>query len=215
MGRLRKNSFFEQKVFNNKDYYIGAPTSYKAFWNQFIFKNNNPIEIEIGSGKGTFIFQKALKNPNINFVAIDKYPTILSKLINKLENTEKINNLKIIDVDAKILDNVFNENEISKIYLNFLDPWPKKHHEKFRVTNPYFLNIFLKLLSVNGTIEFKTDNIDFFNYSLKVIRELNLNLIFATKNLYNLNNIDNVQTEYEKKWIKKGCKINKLIIWKK
>ncbi|MDE5545569.1 MAG: tRNA (guanosine(46)-N7)-methyltransferase TrmB [Malacoplasma sp.] len=215
MGRLRKNYFFEQKLFNNKDYYISAPRSYKGFWNEFIFKNNNPIEIEIGSGKGIFIFQKALKNPNINFVAIDKYPTILSKLINKLNNIEKINNLKIIDIDAKNLSEIFEENEINKIYLNFLDPWPKKHHEKFRVTNSYFLSIFLKLLSPNGLIEFKTDNIDFFNYSLSSIRNQNLNLIFGTKNLYNLDNIDNVQTEYEKKWIKKGYKINKLIIVKK
>lgn len=217
MGRLRKDYQDELRLFNNKDYYVLEPHQYKGIWNQSIFKNNNPIEIEIGSGKGTFIFNKALKFPNINFIAIDKYPTILAKLLNKLEScNEKLPNIKIISIDAKNIHEIFSENEISKIYLNFVDPWPKTHHEKFRLTNSFYLNLFLYILKNDGLIEFKTDNVNFFNYSLSIVRDNFFNLTFATKNLYNSDHaFNNIQTEYEKKWSNRGYKINKLVIRKK
>lgn len=91
MGRLRKNHLFEEKVFNSKNY-ISIPKTYINNWNKLVFKNNNPIEIEIGTGKGTFIFNKASINPNINFIAIDKYPTILSKLVNKIDRNQTLTN---------------------------------------------------------------------------------------------------------------------------
>lgn len=214
MGRLRKNHLFEEKVFNSKNY-ISIPKTYINNWNKLVFKNNNPIEIEIGTGKGTFIFNKASINPNINFIAIDKYPTILSKLVNKIDRNQPLTNLKIITIDAKEINEVFGENEIDKIYLNFVDPWPKKHHEKFRLTNKRHLESFVRIIKKNGCIEFKTDNIDFFNYSLSICRLNKFSIKYATKNLYNSEYInENIQTEYEKKWINKGYKINKLTIKK-
>lgn len=214
MGRLRKDYQDELRLFNSQEFYVLNPNQYKGLWNQQIFKNNNNIEIEVGTGKGTFIFNKALKNKNINFIAIDKYPTILAKLLNKLEScSETLTNIKIISIDAKNINDIFDKNEISKIYLNFVDPWPKTHHEKFRLTNSFYLNLFLPLLKKDGLIEFKTDNLNFFNYSLSVVRENSFCLTFATKNLYNSAHAkDNIQTEYERKWSNRGYKINKLVI---
>lgn len=215
MGRLRKNYLWEEKVFTSS-YYVSNPKDFKGQWNNLIFKNNNSIEIEVGTGKGIFIFTKAINNPNINYIAIDKYPTILCKLINKIEkHPSSINNLKIISVDAKELPEIFNEYEINKIYLNFVDPWPKKHHERFRLTNQDYLKIFIKLLSKDGSIEFKTDNLDFFNYTLFVCRTYNFSQKYATKDLYRSDYVvNNIATEYERKWMNKGFKINKLAITK-
>lgn len=217
MGRLRKNVENEQKLFLDERYFINKPFLYKGLWNEVIFKNNNPIEIEIGTGKGKFIFEKAKNNPDINFIAIDKFPTVLYKLLKKLDGLEKpISNIKILSFDVNKIEDIFEENEISKIYLNFSDPWPKNHHEKFRLTSNFYTSKFLKVLKPNGLIEFKTDNANLFNYTLNKVRENNFYLTLATNDLYNTQyKKGNIQTEYEQKWIARGAKIKKIIICNK
>ncbi len=214
MGRLRKNTTYEQKLFSDKKYYIDNPFDNLGNWNKDVFKNNNSIEIEIGCGKGKFIVEKATLNPNINYVAIDKFPTILYKVLTKINKSQnKLDNIKIISTDANEIENIFNENEISKIYLNFSDPWPKKHHEKNRLTNNKFLKQYFKILNPNGIIEFKTDNESLYKYTLKVLHDNNYNVLYECDDIYNdwENNANNIQTEYEIKWKNRNVKIKKII----
>lgn len=214
MGRLRKNINYEEKLFSNKEFFINNPKLYIGKWNKEVFKNNNPIQIEIGCGKGKFIIENAIKNPNINYIAIDKFATILYKVLKKINSNDVlITNLKIICYSANKLNEVFYMNEIDKIFLNFSDPWPKKHHEKNRLTNIRFLNIYFSFLKSNGLIEFKTDNKSLYDYTLSVIKENGLEIIYNSENIYNdfVNIINNIQTEYEIKWLSKNAKITKII----
>ncbi len=207
MGRLRKNPKAIENLSKNKNYILN-PSSYKSLWNKEIFKNNNDIEIEIGSGKGIFITTKAKDNLNINYIAIDKYESILVKLIKKVTND--MNNLRVFSYDAKDLENVFEKEEISKIYLNFSDPWPKSRHDKRRLTHINFLRVYKNILKHEGLIEFKTDNLDFFNWTIEHLNEIGLDIKYVTYDLHS-ESIDNTMTEYEKKFSEKGTKINKLV----
>lgn len=207
MGRLRKNPNAKAILIKDKNY-IFDPEIYKSKWKSDVFKNQNNIEIEIGSGKGKFITTKANENLNINYIAIDKYESILVKLIKKISKDSL--NLRVISCDAKDLENVFDKNEVSKIYLNFSDPWPKSRHDKRRLTHINFLKVYKKILNENGVIEFKTDNIDFFNWTVDHINELKLDFKYLSYDLHS-ENIDNIMTEYEKKFSDRGTKINKLV----
>lgn len=213
MGRLRKNTKYENKLFNDSIYFVKNPALFKGEWNKNVFLNNNPIEIEIGSGKGRFIIENALKFPDKNFIAIDKFPTILYKIISKLKSLQ-LSNLKIICCDAKELNNIFDYQEVSKIYLNFSDPWPKKNHEKNRLTNIDFLKRYFLILKKNQFIEFKTDNQSLYEYTLEVIKKYQLSLEYYSDNIYNddQKNKENIQTEYEIKWLAKNAQIKKIII---
>lgn len=186
--------------------FIENPEKYKGKWNE-AFNNKNVIEIEIGMGKGNFIIKKAMENKNINYIGIEKYNSVLVKAIKKLEN-EHLNNLKIISYDAINIDNVF-EKEISKIYLNFSDPWPKKRHAKRRLTSKDFLKKYLLISKDKTIIEMKTDNDELFLYSKEELTNNNFNIIeFNTDYGNNKNNL--FKTEYEEKFIKEGKNINYL-----
>ncbi len=117
-------------------YYVDNPYNNKGIWNQ-IFGNNNPIKIEIGMGKGNFIIENAIKYPNINFIGIEKYDSVIVRAIQK-SNELELSNLKLVRIDAIEIENIFNK-EIDTIYLNFSDPWPKDRHAKRRLTSPIFL----------------------------------------------------------------------------
>ena len=194
-------------IIGESDYIINNPCEYKGKFNK-IFKNNNDIEIEIGSGKGDFIIEKAKRNPHINFIGIEKYATVLVSLVKKLEN-QKLPNLKIINMDALNINEVFDK-EISKIYLNFSDPWPKKRHANRRLTSPIFLEKYKSLFKKDYIIEMKTDNQNLFEYSLVSLSENDYLLKEVTLNLYNKDLTDNIPTEYEKKFTSKGMPIYKL-----
>jgi len=198
--RLKKIKDSDKIVRECKNF-IDNPEKHNNNWNK-VFNNTNPIEIEIGMGKGDFLISKALNNPNINYIGIEKYDSVLVYAKRKLDELN-LDNLRIINIDASNLLDVFGK-EISKIYLNFSDPWPKKRHAKRRLTYETFLNIYDQVfVNENVNIEMKTDNDDLFEYSIESFKEHG----------YNLNKIDRdiddvYKTEYEKKFIEKGKNIN-------
>lgn len=171
------------------------------------FANNNPIHLEIGMGKGQFILEMALKYPNINFIGVEKYSSVASCAIKKI-NPYQLDNLKILIMDAINLDTVL-EHKIDCIYLNFSDPWPKKRHAKRRLTSQEYLQSYDKLFKKQCTIIQKTDNDDLFNYSLESLQEYGYQIEKVCYDLHN-SDIENVQTEYEEKFSNKGIKIKYL-----
>lgn len=187
-------------------YYVDNPYLYKGKWHEY-FKNDNPIHIEIGMGKGNFIIENAQRYPNINFIGIEKYDSVIVRAIQKSNDLE-LNNLKIVRMDAAKLNEVFNK-EIDTIYLNFSDPWPKDRHAKRRLTSPNFLNIYDTIFEKDKKIIMKTDNIDLFNYSLETLTNNGYEITYKTNNLDCMQE-DNIMTEYESKFYNRGIKINKL-----
>lgn len=186
-------------------YYIDNPYEYIGEWKR-VFDNDNPIYIEIGMGKGNFIIENAKRYPNINFIGIEKYDSVIVRAIQK-SNELELNNLKIIRMDAKRLGEVFDK-EIDTIYLNFSDPWPKDRHSKRRLTSPLFLSIYDKIFKGRERIIMKTDNIPLFNYSLDSLREYGYKIVSETNDLNCLDE-NNIMTEYEEKFYKLGTKINR------
>lgn len=189
-------------------YYVEDPYINKGNWNK-IFNNSNPIYIEIGIGKGKFIVENAIKYPNINFIGIEKYDSVLVRAIQK-SNELELNNLKLVRMDAKRIEEVF-DHEVDRIYLNFSDPWPKDRHYKRRLTSYVFLDKYEHIFKNNKYIIMKTDNIDLFNFSLESLTNHGYKIEFMTNDLHSLNDEDNIMTEYEEKFSNKGIKINKLI----
>lgn len=189
-------------------YYVEDPYINKGNWNK-VFNNDNPIYIEIGIGKGKFIVENAIKYPNINFIGIEKYDSVLVRAIQK-SNELELNNLKLVRMDAKRIEEVF-DHEVDRIYLNFSDPWPKDRHYKRRLTSYVFLDKYEHIFKNNKYIIMKTDNINLFNFSLESLTNHGYNIEFMTNDLHSLNDADNIKTEYEEKFSNKGIKINKLI----
>lgn len=194
------------KIINKSTYIIENPEEYKGRWNK-LFNNNNNIEIEIGTGKGKFIIEKALQNPNINFIGIEKYDSPLVSAVKKLEELD-INNLKLICYDALTIDSIF-DREISKIYLNFSDPWPKKRHIKRRLTSNRFLEKYDLIFKDIKRIEMKTDNDDLFNYSCESLTKYGYKIIEK-----DTNHISDITTEYEDKFMNIGKNINYISVVK-
>ena len=202
MGRLRKVKD-DIELLSQSEYFISDPKKIKL--------RNNRNEIEVGTGKGQFITDKAILNPNINYYGIDKFPTVLLKAIKKIgRNKVNVNNLHFLSFDALELNDYFPKHSVDCIYLNFSDPWPKKRHAKRRLTNPKYLNIYKNILKSTGHIEFKTDNYDFYLYTKEVLENANDIEIFAiTDDLYHSKYLkDNVATEYETKFVRLNKKIN-------
>ena len=204
--RLRNVKGAKDKILLS-DYNIDDPFDNINNWNK-VFNNNNPICIEIGMGKGKFIVENAIKNPNINYIGIEKFDSVLVRAIEKVEELN-ISNLKFIRTDALSTDEVFNK-EIDKLYLNFSDPWPKERHAKRRLTSPVFLEKYDKIFKNDNIIEMKTDNIDLFNYSVDSLKEYGYNIEYLTNDLHK-QCANNIMTEYEEKFSNLNIKINKLI----
>ena len=200
------------KVVEQGTYYVNNPKEYKGKWNS-LFNNNNDIYIEIGMGKGDFIIENAIKYPNINFIGIEMYDSVMIRAIQK-SNELELNNLKLVKIDATYIEEIFDK-EISKIYLNFSDPWPKERHAKRRLTSSRFLERYDKIFKGVPNIIMKTDNDGLFEYSLESLKEYGYDIIFFTNDLYSTDISDNIATEYEKKFVAKDIKINKLVATKK
>ena len=174
----------------------------KYIINKNEFKNDNPIHIEIGMGKGRFITEKALNNKDINFIGIEKFDSVIVRALEKVED-QNIPNLKFMRFDALNIDQVFDK-EIDTIYLNFSDPWPKNRHENRRLTSPIFLEKYKKIAKNNTHIIMKTDNRKLFEYSLEMFSLNNFEIKKISLNLHQDDVKDNVMTEYEMKFSQKG-----------
>lgn len=208
-----KNVPGARKKIEECQYFLSNPSNYKGKFKE-LFKNNNPIEIEIGMGKGNFIISMAKKYPNRNFIGIEKYDSVLVRACEKLEN-EKIDNLYLISMDANNILDVFGK-EISTIYLNFSDPWPKKRHSNRRLSSKIFLDKYSLISKEEPHIIMKTDNRNLFEYSLITFTQNNyiFNDISLDLHADNEKLVDNVMTEYEQKFSARNQIIYKVDVQK-
>lgn len=186
--------------------------SYKGKWSK-LFGNENPIRIEIGMGKGRFLMKMAAAYPDINYIGIERYDSVLYRALQKMEENP-LPNLRFLCEDAANLPELFEKGEIERIYLNFSDPWPKDRHAKRRLTSRRFLDLYEQILAEDGQIEFKTDNEDLFDFSLEEVKNSTWTLNEVTRDLHHddLMNRDNIMTEYEEKFSSMGHPIFKMII---
>ena len=201
------------EIVSNSPLCIQNPTEYKENWKS-VFGNSNPIHIEIGMGKGRFLMDLAALNPDVNYIGIERYTSVLLRAIQKMEEAP-LSNVRFLCVDAAILPEIFAAEEVDRIYLNFSDPWPKDRHARRRLTSTDFLNRYDLFLAKDGRLEFKTDNIGLFQFSLEEIENSDIwNLDAKTFDLHNdeILNQGNIMTEYEEKFSSKGNPICKLII---
>ncbi len=200
--RLRKIKDAKERLENNSNYYIIDGRKYKGTWKS-VFKNDNPICIEIGCGKGNFAIGMAKTFSDINFVAIEKFDSVLIKAVEKASECD-LPNLKFLNDDAILLNEVFEKGEVSNIYLNFSDPWPKTRHSKRRLTSQLFLDVYKNILSSDGAINQKTDNKILFEYSIESLSQNGWYLSNISVDLHSEEGIFNVETEYESKKKKLG-----------
>lgn len=206
-----------QEVIDNSSYVVHKPETVKGKWQQ-LFDNDNPIHIEIGMGKGKFITTLAKQNPDINYIGIEKYTSVLLRAIQKLEKEpEEIKNIRFLCIDAEMVEEVFDKEEISKIYLNFSDPWPKDRHAKRRLPSREFLARYDKILKSDGDLEFKTDNRLLFDFAVEELEPAGWDVIKITYDLHHTPDMmeGNVMTEYEEKFSSIGNPIHKYIIHRK
>lgn len=209
--RLR-NIKGSREVIGASEYVVHEEETRAGTWGE-IFGNEQPIRIEIGMGKGRFIMDLARQNPQINYVGIEKYSSVLLRAIEK-QREEELPNVRFIRMDAENITNVFGEGEVDRIYLNFSDPWPKDRHAKRRLTSREFLARYNVILKKDGVVEFKTDNRDLFAFSLEEIKEAGWNLDACTFDLHHDEKLmeGNVMTEYEERFSAMGNPIHKYII---
>ena len=201
--RLR-NVKNKEEILKNTTYLITNPEEYKSIWNK-LFGNNHKLYIEVGMGKGDFIIENAKRYPDINFIGIEKYDSVIARAIEKA-NLEELPNLKLVRMDANHIDEVFSK-EVDLIYLNFSDPWPKKRHAKKRLTSEIFLSKYANIFTGDNKIMMKTDNTGLFEYSLESLSQYGYIIEKVSLDLHNSDIENNIETEYEKKFSSKGNNI--------
>lgn len=200
----------------NSPYVIQDPAIHKGTWSQ-VFANNHPLYIEVGMGKGRFLMDMAQLYPDINYIGIERYDSVLLRALQKREQLVQqgtaLSNLFFLCFDAAELPEIFAPGEVEKIYLNFSDPWPKARHAKRRLTSREFLARYKQFLAPGGTVEFKTDNRSLFDFSLEEVKEASWTLLGSTFDLHHDEEMikGNVMTEYEEKFSSQGNPICKLI----
>ena len=217
--RLRNIPGAKDAIIESK-YVVQEPASHKGKWTQ-VFPKDQPLHIEVGMGKGRFLMDMAKLHPEINYVGIEMYDSVLLRALQKRERLEeegeKLTNLMFMCIDARLLPEIFEKGEVQKIYLNFSDPWPKERSAGRRLTSPQFLKLYDRILKADGCIEFKTDNRGLFDYSVETIPANGWKIDAITYDLHNDDkmNAGNVMTEYEEKFSSKGNPIYKLIASRK
>ncbi len=189
----------KEEILDNCSFLLNNPKEYKGKFKE-LFNNDNPIYLEIGMGKGQFIYQNAKKYKDINFIGIERFDSIMAKAILKME---KLDNLILIKYDANLIDDLF-DHEIDKIYLNFSDPWPKNRHENRKLTSKLFLEKYKNIFKDKERIEVRTDNRDFFLYSVESLGDMGYLLNDVS---FNYQSPDLIMTEYESKFRGKGANI--------
>ncbi len=209
--RMRKKKNRDSRFENCVDIAVLDPENHKGNW-KALFDNSNPVHIEIGCGKGGFILELAARNPQINYVAIEKCMDVIIIAMEKVKAAE-LKNVRFLLGDANTLTEIFNVNEVGRIYLNFSDPWKKSRQAKRRLTYVTFLAKYKQVLCENGEVHFKTDNRPLFDFSLEQFEEFGANVSELTFDLHNSEyNEGNIMTEYEKNFSEKGFTINRCVI---
>lgn len=209
--RLRNITGSREMIAESR-FVVHEPQEYKGRWRE-LFGNDHPLRIEIGMGKGRFIMDLARMHPEINYVGIEKYSSVLLRGIQKME-TDPLPNLYFIRMEAEEIADVFGREEVERIYLNFSDPWPKDRHAKRRLPSREFLKRYDEILVRDGVIEFKTDNQDLFRFALEEIAPAGWQLLQMTEDLHHDEKMlaGNVMTEYEEKFSALGNPIYKYVI---
>lgn len=198
---------------------IKNETRFRGKWIREIFGNDAPLHIEIGMGKGQFLTGLARRNPDINYIGIERYTSVLLRAVEKLENlreSEQIDlpNVRYICMDAKNITEVFAPEEVARIYLNFSDPWPKSRHARRRLTSLEYFGRYDQILAKGGQVEFKTDNRPLFDFSVEQLEESDIwEMTACTYDLHNNEEMNqgNIMTEYEEKFSSMNNPICKLI----
>ncbi len=204
-----KNVPGSQDKINESPFVIPSPEDYAGKWNEF-FGNENPLHIEIGMGKGRFITEMAQEHPEINYLGIEKYSSVLIRALEKRSEVP-CDNLYFLCYDAENIEKIFSHGEVSGIYLNFSDPWPKLRHAKRRLTSTHFLDKYKLFLKPDGCIAFKTDNRDLFDFSVEQCSESGWKVSELTYDLHNSEYaVGNIMTEYEQKFSAAGNPICRL-----
>lgn len=196
----------------DSDFVVHNESEMKGKW-KGVFQNNHEIHIEIGMGKGQFLMELAKQNPDINYIGIEKYSSVLLRAIQKLQR-EQLSNVRFIRMDAEYIEEVFASGEIARIYLNFSDPWPKDRHAKRRLPSREFLARYDNILSADGVVEFKTDNRSLFDFAMEELEPAGWTALKVTYDLHHDAEMmqGNVMTEYEERFSAKGNPIHKYII---
>lgn len=212
--RLR-NVKGSRETIGNSEFVIKNGESYKGKWAKEIFHNSNPIYIEVGMGKGKFILELARRNPNINYIGIEKYSSVLVRAIEKRQEETEMKNLYFLRMDAEDICDFFEKDEISQIYLNFSDPWPKDRHAKRRLTSKEFFARYDQILIPDGKVIFKTDNRPLFDFSVEQVPMAEWKIESFTYDLHNSEFMEgNIMTEYEERFSSMGVPINRLVAYR-
>lgn len=207
--RLRNKPWAEEFITSHPEVIIPNPEQFKGSWKE-VFGNDNPLHIEVGTGKGQFVTGMALANPDINYIGIELYDSVIVCALEKVLDANTPPNLRLLKVNGADLDKYFQKDDVSRVYLNFSDPWPKTRHAKRRLTHEGFLKLYESILIDNGEIHFKTDNRGLFEYSLVSMSEYGMLLKFVSLDLHAHMPEDNIMTEYEEKFSAKGQPIYRL-----
>ncbi len=207
--RLRHKPWAVEYIGEHEDVIIPNPENLIGKWHE-AFGNNNPIHIEVGTGKGQFVLGMAKQNPDINYIGIELFDSVIVCALERIVEAEKPANLRLLKVNGEDLAKYFAKGDVSRVYLNFSDPWPKVRHAKRRLTHGGFLSIYENVLIDNGEIHFKTDNRGLFEYSLVSMNEYGMSLNYVSLDLHANEPADNVKTEYEEKFSAKGQPIYRL-----
>ena len=210
--RLRKKPHTFEKLENFSDFVTveKIDSTRAGNWKNF-FGNDNKIFVELGFGKGDFISQLAEINPQINFIGLEMEAEVVLKAARKIQE-KNLSNVKLFVFNINNIEEIFSENEIDRIYINFCDPWPKKRHAKRRLTYITFLQKYKKILVPRGEIHFKTDNRALFDFSLEQFALANFKVSDVTFDLHANEPPENIRTEYENRFSAEGVPINRCVV---
>lgn len=204
--RMRKKKCTPKRLEMYKDFFI-HPQEGEIIDVKKVFGNDNPVMIEIGAGKGNFITQLAKINPDINYIAFEKCADVIAIAATK---SEGITNLRYANTDASLIDTVFMEKSISGLYLNFSDPWKKSGQKKRRLTHNGFLKKYEKILKDGAQLQFKTDNVLLWEFTLEEINNYPMEILELYNDLHNEKPEGNIMTEYEERFSSQGVPIHKV-----
>lgn len=199
--RLRKK-WWARPEMENSPYFVTNPYDLKGKWNT-VFENSNDIYLELGCGRGKFIIERAIQNPKLNFIGIDLKDEVLIYVVKKIHE-EGLQNVRIIPLNIMLIEGVFDQNEIARIFINFCNPWPKDRHNKRRLTYTTFLNTYKKFLKSESEIWFKTDDTELFEDSIQYFKDGGFSIEYLTYDLHNSGFSNNITTEYEEKFTSLG-----------